>query len=346
MAERSASSPEPTFLRQGETVVTALYQIASALPGRSVLMTRGFGRALTMQITFGQLLEHVERFAVALSRCGLRRGDAVALQVPDCWGSAVMMIACLRLNAVVVLVPPSFDERELEQALKETEASMCVVFDTYLGHRHAEGLLAVSEHLPELRHRVVVGDASTTGALDFDEVCRIAPDVWRSEADLIGPLPQDGDDTCLIIPSADGTAPTRYRHADLGAAALASLSHPTGQGEPPDPCRLGETIGTSYSLTSRAGLMPAVWLPILTGGTGVYSDHWDPAVCLDLFQEAAVSRIVCPAEHWAEMVEQQRQHPRRLTELRDAVTRTADVPASLADSVLSTFGVELRTAPE
>ena len=336
-------------LQEGETIVTALYRAASAVPSQPALMTRGFGRERTIRITYAQLLEHVERIADVLTLCGVRRGESVALQIPNCWGSATMVLACLRIGAVVVPVRQSLGAHEFERVLAGTGASTCVVLDSYLGQRNAETLLTISEHLPALRHRVVVGDASATGALDFERLCRDRTGVWQADGELAGPLPDDLDGPCLVVPDLDGGRLTTlgYRHESLCADALAALGrlpepHPGFDGTWVTP---GEVFGTSYPLNRPFGLLPALWQPVLAAGTGAFVDEWEAGNCLDLFAEARVTRMAHPAGHWAELVAEQRARPRELPGLRDAVCHSLDVPPGLAGDVPDAFGVPLRITP-
>ena len=324
-----------------------LYRVASALPDRPALVTRGFGRRRTVQVTYGQLLEQVERVAEVLALCGARRGETVALELPDCWGSVALLLACLRMGARVVPVRRPIEEQELERTLAGTGATLCVVLDSHLGRPGAQALLSVSERLPALRHRVVVGDAAATGALDFDRLCRDRSGAWRSDGGDLGPLPPDDGAPCLFVPDAGRGSPgtTGYRHRHLCAEALfatRSAPHADTSGSWITP---GEVFGTSYPLARPWGLMSAVWQPVLAAGTGVFVDEWDAGDCLDLFHQAEVTRMTCPVEHWAELVAEQRLRPRPLPGLRDAASRTPAVPPELADGVREVFGVALRALP-
>ncbi|GAA1906078.1 hypothetical protein GCM10009716_15030 [Streptomyces sodiiphilus] len=353
MAERTVTLTgchRLTSLAEGETIITVLYRVASAVPHRPALLTRGFGRSRTKQISYAQLLEHVERVAEVLTLCGVRRGETIALQVPNCWGSAALMLACFRIGAVVVPVHPGVDEDGLERVLAGTGACACVVFDTYLGQRNAERLLTVSERLPALRHRIVLGDAAATGALDFDQLYRDRAGLWLPEGERLGPPPRDTDGPCLSVPAIGPTSVTltHYRHWDLCADAFLSM-HALADvlaGRDKRPLQPpGEVFGTSYPITEPSGLMPLLWQPLLTGGTGVSTDRWAPDECLDLFGEAGVTMMLCPAEHWEQLLEEQRLRPRPLPHLHTAALHTTAVPPELAAGVEEAFGVPLRPMP-
>ncbi|MFI5758426.1 AMP-binding protein [Streptomyces sp. NPDC051569] len=348
MADRTTAVTQPrppAPLREGETIFTALHQVASALPNHLALMSGGAGGERATRITYSQLLEHVERFADVLTLCGVRRGETVALQMPNCWGSATLLLACLRIGALAVPIPQTVTTHQLEHTLATTGASTCVVYDGHHGHHNAQELLAVSARLPDLRHRIVVGDARTTGALDFERLCRDRSGVWQADEEHPHPLPRDTDNPCLAIPDFNHRTPTtiNYQHKRLSTHALTTTHAAANSGEPRTP--MNEIFGTTYPLTHPTGLTTAIWQPILTAGTSVFPELWNPAECLDLFEESRVTHIAGPPEHWQQLIEEQRRRPRRLPQLCHATTH-GSAPAPLAVGVRKAFGIPLHIHPD
>ncbi|HKX31417.1 MAG TPA: long-chain fatty acid--CoA ligase [Blastocatellia bacterium] len=68
---------------------------------------------LGAELTYRQLKEQVDRFATALSRLGIGRGDRVGIMLPNCPQYMVGAFAVLRLGAVVVNVNPIYTPREV-----------------------------------------------------------------------------------------------------------------------------------------------------------------------------------------------------------------------------------------
>lgn len=80
-------------------------------------------------MTYRALLSAVDRFAAALSGIGVRKGDRVALILPNCPQNVIAFFAALRLGAVVVQHNPLYTPPELHHQLADSEATVAVVYD-------------------------------------------------------------------------------------------------------------------------------------------------------------------------------------------------------------------------
>ncbi|MFH1090425.1 MAG: long-chain fatty acid--CoA ligase [Pseudomonadota bacterium] len=81
------------------------------------------------KITFGELDGLVNRFACALADLGLKKGDRVALIMPNMPQMVIAAYAVFRLGGVVVMCNPLYTERELEYQLKDSGCTFCVCLD-------------------------------------------------------------------------------------------------------------------------------------------------------------------------------------------------------------------------
>jgi acyl-CoA synthetase (AMP-forming)/AMP-acid ligase II len=66
------------------------------------------------QITYGEFHRLACALAAELSRLGVRKGDRVAVMVPNCCELAVFYFACMYLGAVVVPINPSLAQRDVQ----------------------------------------------------------------------------------------------------------------------------------------------------------------------------------------------------------------------------------------
>ena len=71
-------------------------------------------------VSYGQLDAESTAFAAALASLGVRKGDRVALLLPNCPQFLVAEFGAWKAGAVVVALNPTYSERELEQALDAT----------------------------------------------------------------------------------------------------------------------------------------------------------------------------------------------------------------------------------
>ncbi|MCS7259928.1 MAG: long-chain fatty acid--CoA ligase [Anaerolineae bacterium] len=81
------------------------------------------------RITYAQLHHMVERVAYALSQLGVRKGDRVAIMLPNCPQTVIAYYAALSIGAVAVLTNPLYVERELEHQWGEAGTETAVVLD-------------------------------------------------------------------------------------------------------------------------------------------------------------------------------------------------------------------------
>jgi len=100
-------------------------------------------------INYKELNAAADRFASGLIRLGLRKGDRVALVLPNCPQFVIAFYGTLKAGGVVVPTNPLYTERELEFQLKDAGVSIAVTLTKFY-----PALQAVREHVG-LTHLVV-----------------------------------------------------------------------------------------------------------------------------------------------------------------------------------------------
>lgn len=83
------------------------------------------------RMTFGQLKEKTDRLATALHGLGVKKGDRVAIMLPNCPQAVLSYYAVLRLGAVAVMTNPLYTERELSHQLKDSGAETIIILDLF-----------------------------------------------------------------------------------------------------------------------------------------------------------------------------------------------------------------------
>jgi len=84
-----------------------------------------FGR----ETTYAELGEQIDQAAEGLRRLGLRKGDLVALIMPNCPQHVVAFYAVLRLGAIVIEHNPLYTARELRHQFEEHGATFAIAWD-------------------------------------------------------------------------------------------------------------------------------------------------------------------------------------------------------------------------
>ena len=83
------------------------------------------------RVTYGQLEALSDACANALSALGVRRGDRVALLLPNCPQFVIAELAAWKLGAIVAPINPTYTERELEEPLSEHGVETIVVLTRF-----------------------------------------------------------------------------------------------------------------------------------------------------------------------------------------------------------------------
>jgi long-chain acyl-CoA synthetase len=129
--------------------VTGLLDEAAQRHGRRTALV-----FLGRRTSYRALRRAVDRFAGGLAELGVRRGDRVALVLPNCPQYVIAFYAVLRLGAIVVPTNPLYTESELAHQLQDSGSTVAVVYDGAFGAvdavRERAGLRAVVG--TELRH--------------------------------------------------------------------------------------------------------------------------------------------------------------------------------------------------
>jgi long-chain acyl-CoA synthetase len=83
------------------------------------------------KITYAQLSTLANRFAIGLQKIGVKKGDRVAIALPNIPQYPIAFYGALRAGAVVVPTNPLYTERELSHQLNDSGATVLVMLDTF-----------------------------------------------------------------------------------------------------------------------------------------------------------------------------------------------------------------------
>ena len=85
---------------------------------------------LGAQLTFAEIKDRSDRFATALSRMGIAKGDRVGVMLPNCPQYLITVFGILRLGAIVVNINPLYTPREIAVVAQDSGMRLLVVLDS------------------------------------------------------------------------------------------------------------------------------------------------------------------------------------------------------------------------
>lgn len=81
------------------------------------------------KITYAELAALVKQFALALTRLGVKKGDRVAIMLPNIPQYLICHFGVLRIGAILVPTNPLYKERELKHQMKNSGARVVITLD-------------------------------------------------------------------------------------------------------------------------------------------------------------------------------------------------------------------------
>lgn len=124
------------------------------------------------RLTFRDLAGRVNRLAHALHALGLRKGDKLALVVPNCVEVLEIYLAGARMGYVLVPLSPLLRAAALASLLTDSDTAAVIV-----GHELVGELDAVRDQLPAIRANgfIKLGGPAAAGYRDYHEMTSVAP---------------------------------------------------------------------------------------------------------------------------------------------------------------------------
>jgi acetyl-CoA synthetase len=115
-------------------------------------------------LSYRGLQEAADRASGMLRRLGVRRGDRVAIVMPQRFETAIAYMAVFQLGAVAMPLSMLFGPEALEYRLQDSEAVVAICDESSIAN-----VLAVRERCPALRSLVGVGAAAAQAGLSWEE---------------------------------------------------------------------------------------------------------------------------------------------------------------------------------
>jgi acetyl-CoA synthetase len=160
---------------------------------RVAIRAHGLGTTLT----YAQLQQEANRMANLLAALGVRRGDRVAIVMPQRFETAIAYMAVFQLGAVAMPLSMLFGPEALEYRLQDSEAVIAICDESSIAN-----VRAVRSQCPLLRKVVGVGGGES------------AADVaWSQEraqlVDAFSPVQTLADDGAVLIYTSGTTGPPK-----------------------------------------------------------------------------------------------------------------------------------------
>jgi cyclohexanecarboxylate-CoA ligase len=168
---------------QNRTIRAVLSDVATRYPDRTALVGYRSDGQVTRQ-NYREFDGAAHHAASALASLGVRKGDAVALMLPNWIEYAALVFGINEIGAIYVGMPVAYGERQTTAILSRSRAKVLVIPRTWRSTDHLGLARRLRAELPNLETVVVIDDDATD--IEDGEV------LWSSLADVpvreFGPL--------------------------------------------------------------------------------------------------------------------------------------------------------------
>ena len=183
----------------------------------------------SLKITYKQLHESVCRFANALKKRGISKGDRVCIYMPMIPEAAYAMLACARIGAIHSVVFGGFSPESLKDRILDSDCESVITADEGLrGSKKIplkNNVDTALEDCPNVHSVFVVKrtnadvDWNDKRDVDYQEIIDSVPSECKAE-------PMDSEDPLFILYTSGSTGkPKGVLHTTGGYLLQASISH-------------------------------------------------------------------------------------------------------------------------
>ena len=201
---------------------------AAATPDKVAIIWEGDDPKDDAKITYGELKDHVSRFANVLKAHGVKKGDRVTIYLPMIPEAAYAMLACARVGAIHSIVFGGFSPDSLAGRIEDCGSTVVICADEGLrGGRKVPLKANVDAALANVSVNSVLVVRRTGGAVDMkagrdfyydEEAAKVSADC--------PPEPMNAEDPLFILYTSGSTGkPKGVQHCTGGYLLYASITH-------------------------------------------------------------------------------------------------------------------------
>ena len=273
--------------------------------------------SLAGQSTYAEVWQVSLKLANALLGLGLRKGDVVALQLPNIPEFLFAYYATQLIGGVTCLIHMPYRSSEIEPMLGHGDAR-AVICNTVMGNYDAPAtMLELKRRLPQLEHVIVADGPAPEGALALAELIESGTDAAITDPPLAA------DPSILAFTSGTSASPKAIVHSHL---TFSCSNHTCAE-----TCGLGadDVVMSGPPFTHIYGLCCANII-LYAGGTNALMRMFTPDSFVDTIDAARVTVLFCAPAHVATCLKMELFEGRDLSSIKSAIVAGSACPPELA----------------
>ena len=260
--------------------------------------------------------------ARALHAAGVRRGDHVAVWVPNHIEWILLWLGANAIGAVIVAINTRYKTEEVAYILRQSDAKLLVMVGEFVGIDYLAMLDRLREEdLPELRDVVVVGTPEWDAFLEAPEV-----DI---DVDAIA-----YDDPSFIVYTSGTTGyPKGAVHSSRVLRNECSISEAMD-------IDASSRVMNHMPFFHIAGACTGVLPPLITGGAMILMERWDPAEAFRLIERERVTVLSGIPTHFIDLLNHDAIDTADVSSLKTGWIGGANNPPEVIQAIVDRLGMK------
>lgn len=241
------------------------------------------------RLTWWRLEDLVGRYTAVLTAHGLRKDDALVVQLPNLVDLPAIYLACARLGIIVSPAPVQYREHELAYIITSIDAKAAITACRIGKHAHGEMFVRVREKTPTLQHVFVLG-GDVRGATEIEP---LLARVKQSDLAAAQRAEQEANVTADDILTICWTSGTEARPKGVPRSHNEWIIMGEGVVHAGD-IEDGDTLLNPFPMVNMAGISTSFVSWLLVGGKLIQHQPFDLQVFLKQIRDEKVDYTVAP----------------------------------------------------
>ncbi|WP_085524260.1 class I adenylate-forming enzyme family protein [Tuberibacillus sp. Marseille-P3662] len=242
-------------------------------------------------LSYKELWDEVEAVSAHFYDLGLRKGDRIALQLPNTLDYVIAIFGAARIGAVGVTLQIDLGRQAIIQSLEKSQAKAWIIADSFRGESLYKMAQEIQQEVPGLTHLILQGDASQAPekTLTFASLRTPTRQLAQSELETNRPGPLDA---FLIVFTSGTTGEPKgvvHLHANYLWAARAYADNFEYQP--------GEGVLDVAPISHQTGMLAGVMMTIAKCGSILLLDRFSATRVLNWIERDKPAYIIGAPPH-------------------------------------------------
>ncbi|MEB3100053.1 class I adenylate-forming enzyme family protein [Ferviditalea candida] len=312
-----------TFESESKTISEVLFESVQKYADKIAVIDKD------KELTFLDLDRLSLRLAKHLIHMGIRKGDVVALQLPNIWPYIVSFLAVSRIGAIVLPLNLTYRKKELTFMLNHSEAKAAVVAGEWRGFNHMDMMKDLKGLAPSFRHVIACGIGISGADHVFSELLTYDPPGVSME-DIQKNTPALDDMVAIMFTSGTESDPKAVLHSYRTFIPSHMLSGREYQ------ISSDEVI---LSLTPLAHMfaLPVIISAIRNGAKQVMLDLYKPETFIQLLEDRQITFLIAAPAQLIDILSLVKDKASPRSKLRMVLTGGTKIPAKMVEEFRAKF---------